>query len=163
MAATAPGSNYQVVYVPGTGFVYVIDSLAASDDVNIKFDHGAGDLSVSTSESLEITEAITLDGLLVNILIDLYDQINVLENVSGGLNLGAISINETMGIAESLVSGVPLGLSRFENITLAEFLALLESIAPSAFFFQPESDTTICFPSLSSPSFTRKKPLNANS
>jgi len=93
----------------------------------------AGDLSIDISQSIDVSESVALAGLITDIAIDLYDQLNLTESISVAMNLGAISINEAVGLSEALDSGVPLGLLKSDNITIVEFLALLESIAPSKF------------------------------
>jgi hypothetical protein len=104
-----------------------------------KFQAGFRDarsISVATTGYFDLWACDDADWLgagLDEITIDLSEQISAVESVAGAMHLGEISINEVMGLAESLTSGVPLGLSKFDNITLAEFLTLLETIAPSRF------------------------------
>jgi hypothetical protein len=116
-----------------------------------------GQLSVAginVFESVDLSESVAIADLLLDLEINLIQQIglnesaqwflnlgaitteetiNITENIFPAMNLGEISINEVLGLAESLTSGVPLGLLKSDNITLVEFLVLLENIATSAF------------------------------
>jgi hypothetical protein len=120
---------FEIAAVGGDLSVNTSQSINLSESIQ-------GQLSVagiSLFESVTLTEAVTIADLLLDITISLSEQLNLSEFVSTSMNLGAISINETVELAEALTSGVPLEFSKFENITLTEFLSLLETIAPSAF------------------------------